>query len=77
MFAYPLSISVLRHDQIHNNGCQEYNGNTVLSEDGANDVGENMKHFRNLGKAQADAHGQCRNGDIAPAEAAGTLPSRE
>ena len=60
------------HNQIHNNCCQENNCNTVLSEDGANDVGENIEHLRDLSEAQTDTQGQCSNGNITLAEATGT-----
>ena len=51
----PLSFPVLRHDQIHNDRSKKNNCNAVLSENGADNIRENIEHIRNLGKAQTNA----------------------
>ena len=72
MCAYALSFTVLRHDQIHNNGSQENDRNAIFGKNGADDIGEDVKHFGNLGEAKADAQRKGCDGDIALGETAGT-----
>lgn len=48
-------FSFLRHNQIHDDGRQEYNGNAVFRKDGADNIREDFKHLGHLGEAKADA----------------------
>ena len=51
LFMEELRIPFLGHDQVHDDGGKENNGNTVLGKNGANQSGENVEHIRDLGKA--------------------------